>query len=159
MQEKQVWSLGLRRSPGAGNAKPLQYSCLENSMDREAWQTMVHGVTKSQTGLSKQSHTLTCTWKPTLDHTTNQRLQVSHLIKQSQNMVPRRPGDMMEWFYTTVGEKAWLRKGEQLIQDCSRTWPTKPSLRTRVSQVPCLALASGISCLLWNNKQLTISWG
>ena len=37
---------GLRRSPGVGNGKPLQYSCLENPMDRGAWQATVHGVTK-----------------------------------------------------------------------------------------------------------------
>ena len=41
--------LGLGRSPGEGNGKPLQYSCLENSMDRGAWQATVHGVAKSQT--------------------------------------------------------------------------------------------------------------
>ena len=38
---------GSRRSPGEGNGNPFQYSCLENSMDREAWQATVHGVTKS----------------------------------------------------------------------------------------------------------------
>ena len=37
---------GLGRSPGEGNGNPLQYSCLENSMDREAWQATVHGVTE-----------------------------------------------------------------------------------------------------------------
>ena len=37
------------RSPGGGNGNPLQYSLLENSMDRGAWQATVHGVTKSQT--------------------------------------------------------------------------------------------------------------
>ena len=42
----------LGRSPREGNGYPLQYSCLENSMDREAWQATVHGVTKSQTQLS-----------------------------------------------------------------------------------------------------------
>ena len=42
---------GLGRSPGEGNGNPLQYSCLENSMDRGAWQATVHGVTKSQTWL------------------------------------------------------------------------------------------------------------
>ena len=36
--------LGSERSPGKGNGCPLQYSCLENSMDRGAWQTTVHGV-------------------------------------------------------------------------------------------------------------------
>ena len=37
---------GSGRSPGEGNSNPLQYYCLENPMDREAWQAMVHGVTK-----------------------------------------------------------------------------------------------------------------
>ena len=40
---------GLRRSPGEGNSYPLQNSCLENSMDRRAWQATGHGVSKSQT--------------------------------------------------------------------------------------------------------------
>ena len=40
------------RSPGEGNGNPLQYSCLENPMDRGAWRATVHGVTKSQTRLS-----------------------------------------------------------------------------------------------------------
>ena len=35
------------RSPGEGNSNPLQCSCLENTMDRGAWQGTVHGVTKS----------------------------------------------------------------------------------------------------------------
>ena len=35
--------------PLAGNSNPLQYPCLENSMDREHWQATVHGATKSQT--------------------------------------------------------------------------------------------------------------
>ena len=43
---------GMRRSPGGGNGNPLQYSCLENLMDREAWQARVYGVTKCQTQLS-----------------------------------------------------------------------------------------------------------
>ena len=58
--EPEMWvqPLGqLGRSPREGNGNPLQYSCLENSMDRGAWWTIVHGVTKSQTRLSM----LTCT--------------------------------------------------------------------------------------------------
>jgi len=39
--------LGLRRSHGEGNGNPLQYSCLENSMDRGTWWARVHGITKS----------------------------------------------------------------------------------------------------------------
>ena len=46
---------GWGRSPGEGNGYPLPlYSCLENSMDREAWQAMVHGVAKSQTQMSNE---------------------------------------------------------------------------------------------------------
>ena len=41
------------RSPGEGHGNLLQYSCLENSMDREAWQATVHKVTKSQTRLKQ----------------------------------------------------------------------------------------------------------
>ena len=40
---------GLGRSPGGGNGDPLQYSGLENPMDRGAWRATVHGVAKSQT--------------------------------------------------------------------------------------------------------------
>ena len=43
---------GLGRYFGGGNDNPLQYSCLENAMDRVAWWDIVHGVTKSQTQLS-----------------------------------------------------------------------------------------------------------
>ena len=43
---------GLGKSPGEGNGNPLQYSCLENSMDRGAWRATVHGVAKSLTRLS-----------------------------------------------------------------------------------------------------------
>ena len=46
---------GSGRSPGEGNGNPLQYSCLENSMDRGAWQATVHWVTKSWTRLSNFS--------------------------------------------------------------------------------------------------------
>ena len=46
MQEMQVQSLGQEDSPGEGNGNPLQYSCLENPMDRGAWWAVVHGVAK-----------------------------------------------------------------------------------------------------------------
>ena len=39
------------RSPGGGNGNPLQYSCLENPMDRGAWPATVHGVAQNQTQL------------------------------------------------------------------------------------------------------------
>ena len=53
------------RSPGEGNGNPLQYSSLENSMDREIWQATVHGVTKSQKQL-RDFHTHTHTHTHTL---------------------------------------------------------------------------------------------
>ena len=52
---------GWRRSPEVGNDNLLQYSCLENSMDGGAWQSIVHGVRKSWTRLSACTHTHTHT--------------------------------------------------------------------------------------------------
>ena len=46
---------GLGRPPGGGNGNPLQYSCLENPMDRGAWWATVHGVSMSQTRLKRLS--------------------------------------------------------------------------------------------------------
>ena len=56
---------GSGRSPGGGRGNPLQYFCLENPMDREAWWATVHGVAKSQTQLKQlnthtHTHTHTC---------------------------------------------------------------------------------------------------
>ena len=50
---------GSGRAPGGGHGNPLQYSCLENPMDRGAWQAIVHRVAKSRTQL-KQISTHTC---------------------------------------------------------------------------------------------------
>jgi len=44
-----VQSLGREDSPGGGNGNPLQYSCLQNSMDRRTWWATVHEVAKSWT--------------------------------------------------------------------------------------------------------------
>ena len=48
---------GLGRTPGGQRGNPLQYSCLENPMDRGAWRATVRGVAKRQTGLSDSTHT------------------------------------------------------------------------------------------------------
>ena len=64
---------GSGRSSGGGNDNPLQYSCLENSTDRGAWQATVCGVTKSQT----RQHTGMNTWsKRILD-----RFCITHVVK------------------------------------------------------------------------------
>ena len=46
------------RPPGEGNGNPPQYSCLENPMDRGAWEAAVHGVVKSRTRLSDFTFTI-----------------------------------------------------------------------------------------------------
>ena len=45
---------GLGRSPGEGNGNPLQYSCLENPMDRGAWRVTVHGVARVEHDLTNK---------------------------------------------------------------------------------------------------------
>jgi len=54
---------GSGRSPGGGHGNPLQYFCLENSMDRGAWWATVHRVTKSRTQL-KPLNTHACKENP-----------------------------------------------------------------------------------------------
>ena len=58
---------GSGRSPGGGCGNPLQYSCLENPMDRGAWQAIVHRVAKSQTQLKHLFMSTQCT-SPTMFH-------------------------------------------------------------------------------------------
>ena len=53
---------GLGRSPAEGNGNPLQYSCLENPMDRGAWQAIVHGVTRVRHDLATKPPS-TLVWK------------------------------------------------------------------------------------------------
>ena len=55
MRETRVRSLGQGRSPGEGNDNPLQYSCLENPMDRRGWWATVHRVEHNQTRLKTLS--------------------------------------------------------------------------------------------------------
>ena len=52
MQETRVQSLGWEDPLGEGHGNPLQYSCLENLMDRGDWQAAAHGVTESRTRLN-----------------------------------------------------------------------------------------------------------
>ena len=57
---------GSGRSPGEGNGYPLQYSCLENPMDRGAWCAIVHGVAKSQTRLNDFAFTFNASLRTSL---------------------------------------------------------------------------------------------
>ena len=72
---------GLGRSPGEGNGKPLQYPCLENSMDRGAWQAAVHGVTKSN---DWTINTFTCLYWTEL-HTTEHTHTHTHILALTVN--------------------------------------------------------------------------
>ena len=65
----------LGRSPGEGTESPLQTSCLENPMDREAWQAAVHGAEKSQTQLSTHIQNITI---PTRNHCGNYEWGILH---------------------------------------------------------------------------------
>ena len=56
---------GSGRSPGGGHCNPLQYSCLENPMDRGVWWAIIHGVTKSWTQLKRLS---TCAQRDNRSH-------------------------------------------------------------------------------------------
>ena len=59
-QDTRVPFLARKDSPGGGNRNPLQYSCLENPMDREAWWAFVHGVRVRP----DYAHTQACTSRP-----------------------------------------------------------------------------------------------
>ena len=67
---------GSGRSPGEGNGNPLQYSFLENSMDRGSWQATVPGVTKSWTRLSD--------WTTTSQQRQDYRIQIKALFALTQ---------------------------------------------------------------------------
>ena len=60
-QKRRRFHSWVRKIPGVGNGNPHQYSCLENSMDKEAWWATVNGVAKSWTQLSTGMRTHTCT--------------------------------------------------------------------------------------------------
>ena len=86
--------LGLGRSPGEGNGNLLQWSCVENAMDRGAWRATVHGVTKRWTWLSTWAHLsvwlrqvsaeapwdLCCMWDRSLSYTDSLQLQYQGLV-------------------------------------------------------------------------------
>ena len=54
---------GSERAPGGGNGNPLQYSCLENPMDREAWRATVHGVAKESDATQQLNNSNTIEWR------------------------------------------------------------------------------------------------
>ena len=77
----------LGKSPGVGSGNPLQYSCLKNPMDREAWQTIVHGVAKSRTQLSdwEWAHKIS-------ENMSNTKLRIGHGGGQLEDKIERFKG-------------------------------------------------------------------
>ena len=71
---------GLGRSPGGRHSNPLQYSCLENPMDRGVWWATVHGVTKSQTRLNRLSMHLVCILSQMYVDTKNRTFCVNKIL-------------------------------------------------------------------------------
>ena len=87
--QKTGFNPGLERSPGEGNGTPLQYSCLENPMDRGAWWATVHRVTKSQiqprqlSTLARTLHWHCLTWLCCFKETTHFLLPPLPLLSYS----------------------------------------------------------------------------
>ena len=71
---------GSERSLGVRNGNPLQYSCLENSMDREAWRAVVHRVAENWTRLSTHTHTYTYTYRIFMQPSVDGRLGGFHVL-------------------------------------------------------------------------------
>ena len=102
---------GSVRSLGVGNGNALQYSCLENSMDREAWLATVHGVTKNWTRLSNWAYKKKSpvsqdymSWEPGWKvisgymcwiHRLGQKLNLPHVLLQDRNRITMATSDFM----------------------------------------------------------------
>ena len=111
------------RSTGEGNGTPLQYSCLENPMDGEAWRTRVHGVAKSWTWLSNFTFTFTglysclCKWSLDFSH------KIELLIFSSREALqPQRP----KWF-SLENSKIGIELSPIRLDNYMRTFTEHPS--------------------------------
>ena len=91
---------GWGRSPGEGNGNPLQYSCLENSMDREAWWATVHGVTKSRI----QPSDWACIHTRPVDKVTRK-----HALKNTQPGAPQMLKPCERWRVSRGGSAPMCR--------------------------------------------------
>ena len=112
---------GSGRSPGEGNGNPLQYSCLENSMDGGAWWATVHGVAKSRTRLSDFTKLLK--WGPPV----RQKLPVNDcltgrlVVNLTHDFIPTRHTFTQSPHITIL----WLQD-DAYVPPLSRTTPAAP---------------------------------
>ena len=97
---------GLGRSPGGGHANLLMYSCLENSMDRGAWQAMVHKVAKSQTHLLFLTFTEALLGKHCYLHFINEETEASKC--QAGHMARKWPSWCLNLCQTGYRSLHWL---------------------------------------------------
>ena len=104
---------GSGRSPGRESGYPLQYSCLENPMDRGAWWATVHGVSKSQTRL-KQVSMHTCERGLLWPNTTTARVT---LLDRTATGLKAHWADL-----TTAKTSQTLKQSTSRYQTVERTW-------------------------------------
>ena len=95
---------GLGRFPGGGYGSPLQYACLENPMDKGAWGATVHGVAKSQTGLSDEAQ-----------HSTFDRQYMIHANVSSHSLLFKIKSSIKEKFKWGTKEKSSKEKKDFLV--------------------------------------------
>ena len=116
---------GLGRSPGGGNGNPLQYSCLENPMDKGARQATVHRVAKSHTQLKRLS---------THTHT---YISIYIYIQLASQVAHQRERDFKESVHITVGAgKSRIYRTVQQPGDKGRVKVTGSSLKASWKQNP-----------------------
>ena len=149
---------GSERSPGGGHGNPLQYSCLENPMDRGAWRATVHRVTKNLTQWSNLACTGTISYCPA--HTGATERRAHHILKQAECLATGSQesnlnlagvlfmGPLTRTLLSSFPHLGWSQKQcgfPQLwnscnhssisdIRDCSQKWN-----KTRHRKVPCKA--------------------
>ena len=112
---------GLGGSPGEGNGNPLQFSCLENPMDRGAWWTTVHGVAKSRTWLSD----FTFLWRKAMTN-------LDSILKSRDFTLPTKVYLIKAMIFPVVmyGCESWtIKKAERWRIDAFELWCWRRLLR------------------------------
>ena len=106
---------GSERSPGGGNGNPLQYSCLENPMDREAWRAIVHGVTKESDTTQQLNNSNTIEWRFWWELASS-LYSLEQFLSKSSPWTSRSAssGDLLKWQI--------LRPTQVLLNQTLRKW-------------------------------------